>query len=141
MSSPASYMHCVDRINVPHRPSGEFTRAYNGEKLVVPLPKGVTVRDIGTLAIWSRPFQLDFSTITIPRTVFARSIRQIPQASYFPKNVTLSFDPGEEEDTIPQLTVGRSRDMQREAPECGHLVFNADEFAPQKLLGLLQGFI
>ena len=54
---------------------GEFVlgRAYTGERLVVPLPEGVTACDIGTLTIWCQPFRVTFSRVTIPRSIFVRA--------------------------------------------------------------------
>jgi hypothetical protein len=48
-------------------------RRYTNERLVVPLPSGVTACNIGTLTVWCKSFRATFAQITIPRSIFVRA--------------------------------------------------------------------
>lgn len=51
---------------------GQLNRLYSGQpqdRLVVPLPEGVTACDIGTLTVWDQPFFATFARISIPRSL------------------------------------------------------------------------
>ena len=50
--------------------SGQIDRRYTNEQLVVEVPAGVTVCDMGSLTVWCQPFFATFSRITIPRSLF-----------------------------------------------------------------------